>query len=136
MLQKEFAQRLSAEAGSRDYGRLSVLLQSFCVIENKILVGSDSFFPRPSVDSLVFTLTPRPIPLVPLADYPWFNQVVKAAFANRRKTLLNSLSASLPMEKTKVSQALQQAEIDPGCRAEVLGIARLADMARELNKIR
>ena len=136
MLQKELAQRLSASEGSRQYGRLSVLLQSFCEIENKMIVGPDSFFPKPSVDSLVFTLTPRLTPLVPLVEYGWFNQVVKAAFANRRKTLLNSLSGSLPMEKVKVGQALEQAGIDPNSRAESLSISRLADMARQLYKFR
>lgn len=132
MLQKELAERLNAAPGGRSYGRLSVLLQTMCAMRVNMVVGPDNFFPRPDVDSLVFTLTPLPAPLVPQAEHAWFNQVVKAAFSQRRKTLLNSLSASLSIPKEDLLSKMEQAGINPSCRAETLDISQLAILAKAL----
>lgn len=134
MLQKELAERLSARPGSKAYGRLSVMLQCLCSIEHKMVVGPDNFFPRPGVDSLVFSLTPRTIPLVPSDEQPWFKQVVKAAFSQRRKTLLNSLGAGLNLEREQIQAAIEQAGLQPGQRAETLSIENLAQLGRCLRQ--
>ena len=133
MLQKELAQRLNARPDSKAYGRLSVLVQSMCAMRENMVVGPDNFFPRPTVDSLVFTLTPLSEPLVPPDQQLWFNQVVKAAFAQRRKTLLNTLSASLPLSREQIADKLTQAGFNPSSRAESFSIVQLAELARALS---
>ncbi len=132
MLQRELAARLNAAPDTKAYGRLSVLLQSMCVMRENMVVGPDNFFPRPGVDSLVFTLTPREAPVVPKAEQAWFGQVVKAAFAQRRKTLLNSLGSVLPISRELLTCKLESAGFNPSCRAETLGVERLAALARAL----
>jgi 16S rRNA (adenine1518-N6/adenine1519-N6)-dimethyltransferase len=135
MLQKDLALRLNARPGARSYSRLSVLVQSRCRIEEHFQVGPDNFFPRPAVDSLVFTLTPLASPLVPAGEYDWFNQVVRAAFANRRKTLLNSLSASLAADKDRLAPLLRENGFDLTCRGETLDIGSLRRLAQALRAL-
>ena len=132
MLQKELAERLNAQPGSKAYGRLSVMVQCLCHMHIDMLVGPDNFFPKPTVDSLVFTLTPRPVPLVPALELAYFNQVVKAAFAQRRKTLLNSLGSGLPLSKEQLLAAIERAGLNPSVRAEILSIEQLAQLSRAL----
>ena len=132
MLQKELAERLNATPGGKAYGRLSVLVQSLCHMEEKMVVGPHNFFPRPTVDSLIFTLTPRQTPLVPTHEQAWFNQVVKAAFAQRRKTLLNTLNAGLSISRERLLTSLKHAGLEPTLRAESLHIEQLAHLARIL----
>ena len=134
MLQKELAERLSTAPGSKTYGRLSVLVQSLCHVQEQMVVGPHNFFPSPAVDSLVFTLTPRQTPLVAAHEQVWFSQVVKAAFAQRRKTLLNSLGAGLSMARGSVLAGLEQAGLKPSLRAESLSIEQLASLARALSE--
>ncbi|MDR1397984.1 MAG: 16S rRNA (adenine(1518)-N(6)/adenine(1519)-N(6))-dimethyltransferase RsmA [Desulfarculales bacterium] len=136
MLQKDLALRLNARPGARVYSRLSVMVQSLCRIEEHFYVGPDNFFPRPAVDSLVLTLTPLPSPLVPDEEYAWFSQVVRAAFANRRKILLNSLSASLAEDKNRLASLLQENGFDLKCRGETLDIAGLRRLAQALRGLR
>jgi 16S rRNA (adenine1518-N6/adenine1519-N6)-dimethyltransferase len=138
MLQEEVARRLAAGPGSRDYGRLSVLVQAWCSLEQGLAVGPGQFFPRPRVASRVVHLEPLARPLAPEAaeDRAWFARVVKAAFSQRRKTLANSLSAGLGRERAEVAAALAAAGVDPGRRAESLTIPELGRAAGALGVAR
>jgi 16S rRNA (adenine1518-N6/adenine1519-N6)-dimethyltransferase len=135
MLQSELAERLSARPDTREYGRLSVLVQCFCHMQAKMTVAPHHFFPQPSVNSQVFTLIPHPEPLVKGALQPWFKQVVKAAFAKRRKTLLNSLDSVLNITRPQLLAALASLGIDPKLRGETLDIKQLAYLAEGLRPL-
>ncbi len=132
MMQREVATRLMAGPGSRDYGRLSVLVQAWCRVEAGLKVGPDQFFPRPKVASQVVHLTPRQEPLVETGRAAWFSRVVKAAFSQRRKTLANSLAGGLKLERGAVAQALAAAGVEPSRRAETLAIAEFAAVSQAL----
>ena len=135
MLQREVAIRLSASPGGKDYGRLAVLVQTWCEVRPGMTLGPEQFFPRPAVDSRVVHLAPRPEPLVPwavAAGEAWFALVVKAAFSQRRKTLINSLCGGLGLDKEAVGEALGRAGIAPGRRAETLAIPELGQVAQAL----
>ena len=134
MVQKEVADRLLSGPGNKTYGRMSVLAQTWCEIGPGMVVGAGQFFPRPAVESRIVHLTPRPKPLVDLDQEQgrWFAQVVKAAFSQRRKTLLNSLAGGLGREKDEVGAALAGAGIDPGRRAETLNPQELGRIALAL----
>lgn len=138
MVQKEVAVRLMAGPGSRDYGRLSVLVQAWCGLQPGIKVGPDQFFPRPKVASQVVHLAPLAEPLLADASQEqaaWFSRVVKAAFSQRRKTLANSLAGGLKQERPAMAAALQKAGIEPSRRAETLNIAEFAALSQTLTMI-
>lgn len=120
MLQKEVVDRLAAPPGGKDYGRLSVMVQAQCAVERLFTVGPGAFSPPPKVESAVVRLTPYGSPPVPIDDPRVFARVVQAAFAQRRKTLRNTLKGVVTTE------ALTAAGIDPGRRAETLSLAEFA----------
>ncbi|MEA3639464.1 MAG: 16S rRNA (adenine(1518)-N(6)/adenine(1519)-N(6))-dimethyltransferase RsmA [Lamprobacter sp.] len=123
MLQKEVVDRMTAEPGTKVYGRLSVMVQTFCSARRLFLVSAGAFRPAPKVSSAVVRLHPhRPLPY-PLADSTWHARIVAAAFAQRRKTLRNSLSGLI------TPQQMIALEIDPGARAETLSVAHFAALA-------
>lgn len=137
LLQREVVERLSAEPGNKDYGRLSVLVQNWCEVRPGMVLGPDQFFPRPKVESRLVTLTPREKPLAPLSaesDGVWFQRVVGAAFGQRRKTLVNSLSAGLGLERAAVEQALERAGLPAKERAEKLSPADFGRLGAALRK--
>ncbi|GLB61546.1 16S rRNA (adenine(1518)-N(6)/adenine(1519)-N(6))-dimethyltransferase RsmA [Cytobacillus sp. NCCP-133] len=133
MLQKEVADRISARPGTKDYGSLSIAVQYYTEAETAMIVPKTVFIPQPNVDSAVIKLIKRQEPAVEVKSEPFFFQVTKSSFAQRRKTLLNNLTSQLPEGKQKKEQiisALEKAEIDPGRRGETLSIdefARLSD---------
>lgn len=136
LLQRELATRLAAAPGGRDYGRLGVLAQTFCQISPDMVLGPEQFFPRPAVESRLVHLRPRPKPLGGLREdeEAWFSRVVKAAFGQRRKTLLNSLTHGLGLDRPAVAAGLQRAGIEPGRRAETLAPQELLEAARALGR--
>ncbi|HWI13552.1 MAG TPA: rRNA adenine dimethyltransferase family protein, partial [Burkholderiales bacterium] len=97
MLQKEVVDRMVAAAGGADYGRLSVMLQYHFDMENVLDVPPESFYPQPKVMSAVVRMTPR-APQRPARDMAVLQKVVTAAFAQRRKTLRNTLAGYLAAE--------------------------------------
>lgn len=122
MLQKEVVDRLCAEPGSKDYGRLSVMAQYYCAMEPLLEVGPESFNPPPKVVSAVVRLVPhaaRPVAVAPES----LGRVVAAAFSQRRKTLRNALSLLLSGAEIAV------AGVDPGARAETLALSDFARLA-------
>lgn len=128
MVQKEAAIRLCAEMGSRDCGPVTAAVRYYADPEILFSVGRNSFLPPPKVDSAVIRLTLRKPPF-PREDKEAFFRVVKAAFALRRKTLSNSLSAALGMEKEQVMSLLNAVGISPTARAETLSMEQLAALA-------
>lgn len=127
MFQKELAQRLTAGPGTKDYGRLSVLLGYYVHLERLMDLGPEAFHPRPKVHSTVLKLTFKDSPQPPLRSDRLFRQVLAAAFSRRRKTLKNSLTSAFPPEE--IVAALDRAGIDPGRRAETLSVAEFVILA-------
>jgi 16S rRNA (adenine1518-N6/adenine1519-N6)-dimethyltransferase len=129
MLQKEVGERLVASVGTKDYGVLTVLLNSCASVKKLMELGPGQFHPKPKVDSVVVRITFNPLPAeveqLPPFDRILFKKIVKSAFQQRRKTLLNALSANplLPYDKDEVKAALTSAEIDSKIRAERLTTA-------------
>jgi 16S rRNA (adenine1518-N6/adenine1519-N6)-dimethyltransferase len=128
MLQREFAERLAARPDTGAYGALSVLAQVHLDIAVRFHVPPGAFRPPPAVESTVIACVPRAAPLVPLADEARFRRVVRAAFAQRRKTLLNALRGAHvgPAEPERLAARLRAAGIDPRRRAETLSIPEFA----------
>ena len=139
MLQKEVGLRLAAGPGSKTYGVLSVLLSGYATVTKIMDVGPGQFHPRPKVDSVVVRIvfdpkTERAAQIVP-HDYQLVKKLVNAAFQQRRKTLLNSLSSSrIPgTEKETLTKKLEISEIDPKIRPEMLKIEDFIRIANNIN---
>jgi 16S rRNA (adenine1518-N6/adenine1519-N6)-dimethyltransferase len=127
MLQKEVVARMTAQPGTADYGRLTVMLQATFRVERLFLVPAGAFRPVPKVESAVARLVPLREEAPAIADPALFSRVVSGAFMQRRKTLRNALSA-LADERT-----FAMAGIDPQSRGETLSVAdfvRLADAVK------
>lgn len=133
MLQKEVADRISAKPGSKDYGSLSIAIQYYTTAEIVMTVPKTVFVPQPNVDSSVIRLTVRDKPPVNMKNESFFFQVIRASFAQRRKTILNNLTSQMPNgkeQKQNIISALNEAGIDQGRRGETLSLeefARLSD---------
>lgn len=133
MVQKEAAQRICAMPGSREVGAVSIAVRYYC--EPKVLfqVSRGSFMPAPDVDSTVIRLDIRKQPTVDVKREEDFFRVVKAAFSQRRKTLSNTLSSGLSMNKTQIAELLERAGVASNLRAEQLSMQQFADIANALN---
>lgn len=133
MIQKEAAQRICAMPGSREVGAVSIAVRYYC--EPKVLfqVSRGSFMPAPDVDSTVIRLDIRKQPAVDVKREEDFFRVVKAAFSQRRKTLSNTLSSGLSMNKTQIAELLERAGVASNLRAEQLSMQQFADIANALN---
>lgn len=122
MMQKEVAARLAAVPDSKDYGRLSVMIQWRFDVQELFDVGPGAFTPPPQVESTVVRLTPR-APRIALRDPEQFARVVQAAFGQRRKTLRNALRDIVGID------AFIRANVDPNRRAETLAPLEFAILA-------
>ena len=131
LVQKEVAARLAAKAGTPDYGALSVFAQFHAKVETLGIVSRRVFYPPPDVDSAIVRLTPYTAPPVPVSDETLFFAVVRAAFGQRRKALLNALSGdpALGWTREQAADALDTAKIDPGRRGETLTLEEFARLA-------
>ena len=132
MLQKEVAQRLCAAPGKGDYGAFTVYIQYYTQPEILFDVPADCFIPQPKVDSAVVRLVMRDEPPVRVEDEKFFFKVVHAAFAQRRKTLLNCLASVFgdKISKQDIACAIEQAGIAPNARGETLSIPEFAELAK------
>ena len=130
MVQKEFAQRVVADSGSKTYGRLSVMIQQRMSARILFHVGSGAFFPRPKVTSSVMALAPRAVPLAPVADASLFERVVKEAFGTRRKMLRRALEPAFGTPA--ITRAFERAGIEGTRRAEELTVADFARLSDAL----
>lgn len=135
-LQKEVVDRLAAEPGGRDYGLLTAILKLYFSSENLFDIDASRFHPPPKVDSAVLRLIRRPAPLAPVVDGARFIRVVKAGFAQRRKTLINSLKSDKSLGSVEQLQAaLATAGVDPTRRAETLSSEEFAAIERALGPV-
>lgn len=135
-LQAEVVERLSAKPGGRDYGLLSVLLNLRFHVESVLSIPSHFFHPPPKVDSAVVRLSRREKPRAEVVSEARFRQVVKASFAQRRKTLSNSIASDPKLvEKYDLDAALTTAGIDGKRRAETLSVEEFAAIERALGPV-
>lgn len=134
MLQKEVAQRITAVPGSKKYGSLSVAIQYHTEAEIAIPVPRTAFHPVPGVDSAVVKLTVRKEPPVIVPDETEFFRFVRAAFAQRRKTLRNALIGSRIYRPEELDEAFRTTGIASTRRAETLSMEEFAQLVRQLHE--
>lgn len=127
MLQLEVVERLAAGPGSKNWGRLGIMAQYHCQVENLFEVPPEAFSPRPKVQSAIVRLTPHREPPWTACDESTLRQVVQASFAQRRKTLRNNLKGFIS------DGGLRELGIDPGARAETLELAQFIDIANTIH---
>jgi 16S rRNA (adenine1518-N6/adenine1519-N6)-dimethyltransferase len=132
MVQKEVADRLKAQPDTQDYGSLSVFTQYHAQVRTAAIVPRGAFFPPPKVDSAIVHLIPRTVPPVDVPSDADFLRVSRAAFGQRRKTLLNALSNAPVGTKAEVEAALQTAGVDGNRRGETLNLEEIAAITRAL----
>lgn len=136
MVQKEVAQRICAQAGTRDYSAFSVFCQYYAHPEILFDVPPSCFIPQPKVTSAVITLRCRTAPPCPIADEALFFRVVKASFAQRRKTLVNGLCSGFPhLSKEQIISAVTAAGFSETIRGETLDIPGFAKVAEEIGRV-
>ncbi|TAN66602.1 MAG: 16S rRNA (adenine(1518)-N(6)/adenine(1519)-N(6))-dimethyltransferase RsmA [Methylobacter sp.] len=128
MLQKEVVDRICAAPGSKKYGRLSVMMQYYCLPELLFEVPPESFDPVPQVMSAIVRLVPHSQPPVTVNDMSKLNRVVTQAFSQRRKTLRNSLKKLIEEEE------IVALGIDPTLRAENISLADFASLSNLLQE--
>ena len=130
MVQKEVAQRICAGAGNRNTGSISLAVNYYAEPEVLFHVKSGSFMPAPKVDSAVVKLNIRETPACEVPDENLFFKVIKAAFSQRRKTILNSLSNNFSLSKDEILKVLNAAGVSPSSRAENLTLEDFARISR------
>ena len=137
MLQKEVAQRLLAQPGTKEYGAPTVMLACCADVRLLLKVHPSDFHPRPKIDSVVvrigFHPKPERVQSLPPFDRKFFSRVVHAAFGQRRKTLLNALdNATLVADKKELAQRIEAAGILPSVRAETLTLENFVQLSRAI----
>ena len=137
MMQREVADRISAQPNTKAYGSLSIAVQYYMTAKVAFIVPRTVFVPAPNVDSAILKMVRRDQPAVAVKDEKFFFKVSKASFVHRRKTLWNNLTSHFGKSeetKVKLTAALEQAELSPSVRGEALTLAdfaRLADALKE-----
>lgn len=132
MIQRDVADRLTAKPGTAAYGSLSVAVGYRARVERALTVAPSQFFPKPGVVSAVVVLHRHETPPVVTRDPKFFEEVVRAAFAYRRKTLANSLLLALAIPRERTVAALTSLNRDPEIRGETLDLAAFAALADAL----
>jgi 16S rRNA (adenine1518-N6/adenine1519-N6)-dimethyltransferase len=130
MAQREVVQRLVAKPGTKEHGSFTVFLALHAEVKIDFRVSPGAFHPRPDVDSVVFTVTPRPYPGTSPEERAAVERIVRAATGGRRKTLANSLGHGLGIGADRARALLERAGIDPGRRAETLAAEEWIRVAR------
>ena len=137
MMQKEVADRISAQPNTKAYGSLSIAVQYYMTAKVAFIVPRTVFVPAPNVDSAILKMVRRDQPAVEVQDEKFFFKVSKASFVHRRKTLWNNLTSYFGKSeevKTKLENALEKANLAANVRGEALDLeafARLSDALRE-----
>lgn len=132
MTQREFAERVAASPGGREYGSLSVAVQVYADVERGAIVPGDSFHPPTAVESQLLKLSFLPTPRVEIDDPEYFEAVVRGAFAQRRKKVVNSLMSRGRWTKEGILAALEVVGLAPDIRAERITVEQFAELARAL----
>ena len=129
MIQKEVAERIGAEPGTKEYGSLSILVQYYCDVEIVRYVSSNAFIPQPKVDSIVIKLLKLDKPRTEMKDYTLFMKIVRQSFNMRRKTLRNGIKSMKILSGEMIDKAFENAGIDGGRRGETLSIEEFAQLS-------
>ena len=135
MMQKEVADRISAQPNTKAYGSLSIAVQYYMTAKVAFIVPRTVFVPAPNVDSAILKMVRRPEPAVAVEDESFFFKVSKASFTHRRKTLWNNLTGYFGKTeevKDKLTKALDQAGLSPSVRGEALSLEEFASLADSL----
>jgi 16S rRNA (adenine1518-N6/adenine1519-N6)-dimethyltransferase len=132
MMQKEVADRIASDTGSKTYGTLSVWCQIHGRITDRVSVSPEAFFPKPKVKSTIIKMELYPEPLIPAKELSLMRELVRAAFGQRRKTLGNALLNWLGRERNEIETFLRLEGIDPRRRGETLSVKEFLDLARAL----
>ncbi|MFS9173376.1 16S rRNA (adenine(1518)-N(6)/adenine(1519)-N(6))-dimethyltransferase RsmA [uncultured Streptococcus sp.] len=133
MMQREVADRISAQPNTKAYGSLSIAVQYYMTAKVAFIVPRTVFVPAPNVDSAILKMVRRNQPAVEVQDEKFFFKISKASFVHRRKTLWNNLTSHFGKSeetKSKLTAALERADLSPSVRGEALSLeefARLAD---------
>ena len=135
MVQKEAGTRLCAPVGSRDMGAVTVAVNYFSKPKILFNVSRGSFMPAPNVDSCVVRFDINEQTPAGVTDEAFFFRMVKAAFSQRRKTLVNSVSSGLGKEKAVISKAVENCGLKPAVRPEELTMDELVKFSEELKKL-
>jgi 16S rRNA (adenine1518-N6/adenine1519-N6)-dimethyltransferase len=130
LLQKEVVDRLTADVGSPEYGRLTVMAQYYAQLTPLFTVSADSFSPPPQVESAFIRITPYPQLPYLAKDLTVFQQVVKEAFNYRRKTLSNSL------RKFLTEETLRRLDIDPQWRPQQITVENFVKISNSVSILR
>ena len=135
MVQKEVAERMQAQFGSKDYGALSIAVQYYCEAKINMIVPPSCFMPKPKVSSAVITLKLRKEPILKGIDEKLFFHIVKCAFGQRRKTLLNSLcnQLKLGLSNDVLMEVIQSIGLDEKVRGEALSIQQFGDLTKQIS---
>lgn len=136
MVQKEAADRLCAEVGSRESGAVTVAVNYYSEAQKLFGVSRGSFMPAPNVDSAVIKLSVSKEPRISVADEKLFFKMVKSAFSQRRKTISNSVTSGLGISKDSFKSACEVAGISPTARAEALTLEELGNLSNAIYEIR
>jgi 16S rRNA (adenine1518-N6/adenine1519-N6)-dimethyltransferase len=133
-IQKELADRIIAEPGTKDYGALSVWIQSVCTAEIVRVLSPKVFWPRPKVHSAILRLESLPNAREKFADLKHFHQTVRALFLHRRKFLRSVVASAMKqsLSKTQVDEVLQTLGYDETSRAEQLSVEQIQTLAEAL----
>lgn len=134
MMQREVAERLTSAPGRKTYGALSVWYQIHGRLLEKVSVSPEAFFPKPKVRSTILKIELYPAPLVDPAEAVLLRGVVRAAFGQRRKTLVNALSAQFQRSRGEVESLLRRAGLDPMRRGETLSVEEFLHLTRRLKQ--
>lgn len=129
MVQKEYADRLLAAPGGRDYGAISLRTAYSADVTRIVNVPSAAFYPRPKVDSTVLKLAFRTEPPVDVTDEGFLFTIIRSTFNQRRKMLVNSLSILSRLEKEEVKAVCRSIAVDPDRRPETLSLEEFARLA-------
>lgn len=135
MMQKEVADRISAQPNTKAYGSLSIAVQYYMTAKVAFIVPRTVFVPAPNVDSAILKMVRREQPAVEVQDEKFFFKVSKASFVHRRKTLWNNLTSYFGKSeevKTKLERALEKADLVANVRGEALDLAAFARLSDAL----
>ena len=136
MIQKEVGDKMLSRPGEDGYGPLAILCQYLCEVRRALDVPAACFTPPPKVDSSFMVLERRQTPLFVPQDEALFLRLVRTAFAMRRKTLLNNLTAGLSLSREQAAQVIDEAGLRAGTRAEELSISELCALSDRVHALR
>ena len=135
MVQKEVADRLCAQPADSDYGAVTAAVNYYGEVKKLFNVSAGNFMPAPKVDSAVIQISLYERPPVDVADEKLFFNTIRAAFEQRRKTLVNALNGKVNISKEQISKTIENIGLDINIRGERLGIKEFAALSNEIKKI-